>query len=397
MFKLNITVIFLILIWPFCASAQRNVNDAQPQLITKFPFKQYSGGVMILKAQFEQVKDSFNFILDTGSGGISLDSTTCSIYDIAIRPSDTTISGIGGRRKVSFAFNKTLHFPGLTVDSLSFHVNNYEVLTSVYGEKIDGIMGYSFLKRYIVKIDFDSMMIEVYEPGIMKYPSRGHILKPSFTSIPLQVLQIKDRRKLLHNFYFDTGAGLCFLMSERYAADSGVLKKKRKPKLTQAEGMVGRLQMRLTVIKELKLGPYRFRNVPTYLYKDDYNILSYPFSGGLLGNELLRRFNMTLNYGQREIHLLPNSHFNENFDYAYTGLGMYFLDGRIMVEDVIPGSPADKAGIKVGDVIIAVANNISNNIQTYKNLLLVSHQRIRVIVSRNEVVRELVLKSSNIF
>lgn len=161
--------------------------------------------------------------------------------------------------------------------------------------------------------------------------------------------------------------------------------------------MVGRLQMRLTVIKELKLGPWRFRDVPTYLYKDDFNILSYPVTGGLFGNELLRRFNMTFNYGQREIHLLPNSHFNDNFDYAYTGLGIYFLDGKIVVEDVIPGSPADKAGFKVGDVIIAVANNISNNIQTYKNLLLVAHQRIRVIVSRNEQIRELVIKTTDIF
>jgi hypothetical protein len=38
--------------------------------------------------------------------------------------------------------------------------------------------------------------------------------------------------------------------------------------------------------------------------------------------------------------LLPNSHFNESFDYAYTRLGIYYENGKIIVEDVIKDSPA---------------------------------------------------------
>jgi hypothetical protein len=297
---------------------------------------------------------------------------------------------------VAFVFRKTLRFPGLAVKDLNFHVNDYSVLTSVYGEKVDGIIGYSFFSRYIVKINFDSLYIEVFTPGKMKYPPRGQLLRPAFTSIPIQFLQIRDRKKFEHNFYFDTGAGLCFLMSDRYAQDSGVLLSKRKPLVTQAEGMAGRLQMRLTVIKELKLGPYRFFNVPTYLYKDDYNVMSYPFAGGLIGNELLRRFNMTINYGQREIHLLPNQHYSEPFDYAYTGLGIYYIDDKVMVEDVIPNSPAEKAGFKVGDQIYSMGNNFSQNIQQYKNLLLVANQRLKVIVLRDNNLHELLLKTVSI-
>jgi hypothetical protein len=67
--------------------------------------------------------------------------------------------------------------------------------------------------------------------------------------------------------------------------------------------------------------------------------------GGLLGNDLLRRFNLIVNYPQREIHLMPNTHFPEPFDYAYTGMATYYLDGNIVVEDIVPGSPADKAGL----------------------------------------------------
>jgi hypothetical protein len=389
-------IIVGLLLCGTCVSAQEILSPPESKFITIFPFKMYSGGVMIVRAQFENVKDSLNFILDTGSGGISLDSSTCAEFNIASRATDTTITGIGGVRKVNFVFNKTLNFPGLAVNHLNFHVNDYDLLSSVYGEKIDGIIGYSFFRRYIVKINFDSLEIEVYSPGKVNYPKGGTTLHPIFTSLPIQYLQIKDRKKIDYNFYFDTGAGLCFLLSEKFATDSAVLLKKRKPVYTQAQGMAGRSQMRLTVMKEVKVGPYRFRKVPTYIYNDEFNVTSFPFSGGLVGNELLKRFNIILNYGQREIHLSPNSHFNEPFDYAYTGLGIYYNDGKIMIEDIIPNSPADKCGFKIDDQVIGVAGNFSNNIQAYKNLLQVVNEKIRVVIKRQGELKVLDLKVKSI-
>ena len=351
---------------------------------------------MVIQARFANVPDTLNFILDTGSGGISLDSATCVELNIPLTPSDTIITGIGGIHKVAFAFDQTLSLPGLKVEHLNFHVNDYDLLSSVYGEKVDGIIGYSFFSRYIVKIDFDSSMLEVYLPGKINYPKQGTLLHPAFTNLPIQWLNIKDRKKLGFNFYIDTGAGLCLLLNEEFVKDSSILLSRRKPVLTQAEGMGGKLQMRLTVIKEVKIGPYRFRAVPTYLYKDDYNVTSYPFTGGLLGNDLLRRFNIVFNYPNREIHLSPNSHFFENFDYAYTGLGIYYVDGKIIVEDVIPGSPADKAHFKVNDEVIAVDKNFSLNMQTYKNILQTPNASIKVIVRRAGILKELTINTQSI-
>lgn len=376
--------------------AQELLPQLEAKLLTRFPFKQFSGGVMVIQARFADIPDTLNFILDTGSGGISLDSSTCAEFNISLRPSDTTITGIGGTHKVSFVFDQTLQLPGLEIKHLNFHVNDYAVLTSVYGEKVDGIIGYSFFNRYIVKVDFDSSIIEVYSPGKINYPREGTLLRPVFTNLPIQWLRIKDRKKMGFNFYFDTGAGLCFLMSEKFAEDSSILLSRRKPVLTQAEGMGGKLQMRLTVIKEVRLGPYRFHAVPTYLYKDDNNVTSYPFTGGLIGNDLLRRFNMIFNYPNREIHLLPNSHFAENFDYAYTGLGIYYVNGKVVVEDVIKGSPADKADFKENDEVIAVSKNFSGNIQVYKNTLQTPNVSIKIIVKRKNILKELTLNTLSI-
>ncbi len=379
-------------------SKGQEILRPQPQakLITRFHFKQYSGGVMILRATLGNIPDTLNFILDTGSGGISLDSSTCAFYNLKPAPSDTTIRGMGGEHKVSFLFNQQLHLPGLTIDKLNFHINDYDVLSSVYGEKIDGIIGYSFFSRYIVKLDFDSSEITVYRPGELDYPRGGTVLRPAFTTLPIQNLSFRDKKKQDFNFYFDTGAGLCLLLSEAYAKDSSLLISKRKPVSTHAEGMGGRLEMRLTVVKMVQIGNFKFRNVPTYLYDDEFNVISYPFVGGLLGNDLLRRFNLTINYPKREIHLLPNGHFNEPFDYAYTGLAIYYVDGSILVEDVIPGSPADKSGIKKDDLIIGVDKNFTNNIMAYKSILQSAKEKLKITISRDDKLMMVILKPLSI-
>ncbi len=353
------------------------------RLLSRFSFIQYTGGVIIVHAAMPGVADSLTFILDTGSGGISLDSATCSIYQIATTPTDTTINGIGGSRKVNFVFDRQLNLPGVSMQHLNFHVNDYSVLSSVYGEHIDGIIGYSFFSRYIVSINYDDQTISVYSPGEFKYPRNGSIIRPAFTNIPVKFAQVRDAVSLGYNFYIDTGGGLSLLLSDKLVKDSSLLSPKRKPLVTGAEGMLGRLQMRLTVVKSLTFGRYRFRNVPTFLYSDDYNVLNYPTTGGLIGSEILKRFNIVYNYPKKEMHLIPNKNFRTEFDYSYTGFSFYDEDGIILVEDVIFNSPAYKAGIRIGDQLISVGNNVSFNIREYKNDLQVANQKVKLLLRRN--------------
>jgi hypothetical protein len=376
--------------------AQEKFVPAPAKLITSFPFTVFTGGVILLKAGLNSFPDSLNFILDTGSGGISLDSATCARLKLSSLPSDKTILGIAGIRQVRFIYNETLHLPGLTVDSLNFHVNDYDILSSVYGEKVDGIIGYSFFSRYIVRIDYDSMKVYIYTKGSFKYPKGGHLLKPVIASLPIQTAQVKDAENINSRFYFDTGAGLCLLLSSDFVTDSSLLDPRKKTFATQAEGLGGKANMRLTTLKELRLGPYRFRKVPTYIFDDDYNVTSYPNLGGLLGNDILRRFNVTLNYDHREIFLIPNSHYRDPFDYSYTGLGIYWVEGEVRVGDIMRGSPAEKAGLKLDDVVVAVNNNFSNNIQAYKNILQSIGERVTVIVKRNGGLQQLTLHVKSI-
>jgi hypothetical protein len=200
----------------------------------------------------------------------------------------------------------------------------------------------------------------------------------------------------MSRFIFDTGAGLCFLFNEDFLDDSSFLKKKKKKFITQAEGFGGKKEMELTVIKSVKIGPYKFRKVPVFIFKDAYNITSYPQSCGLIGNDLLKRFNVILNYPEQTIYLKPNNKFSENFDYSYTGLGIYLIDNVIQVVDIIKHSPGDKAGFKNGDILIGIDNDFSNNIQSYKTALQNAGTRLKVFIIRNHQPMSLKLKVQNI-
>lgn len=386
----------LLCLWFSSLMAQEEFVLPHAKLITKFSFVQLNGGIIVLRGTIDNIPDSLNFILDTGCGGISLDSTTVEEFGFNKQKSDRTIRGIAGMKTVEFTNHHVLHLPGMITDTMNFHINDYDLLSSVYGVKIDGIIGFTFLRRYVVRIDYDNLKLEIYQPGSIKYPKGGYLLTPQFSSLPMQDATLKDEKSVFAKFIFDTGAGLCFLLSQDFMEDSSFLSKKRKYYSTQAEGLGGKKIMNLTVLKEIDIGPFKFKKVPVYIFDDAYNVTSYPMLGGLIGNDLLRRFNVILNYPEQKIHLKPNNHFFDTFDYSYTGLGIYNINGEVKVVDVIAGSPGEKAGFKPDDIIFSINNNVTKNIQVFKSALQNAGSKVKVLVLRNNEPIVLILEIKNI-
>jgi Aspartyl protease/PDZ domain len=388
---------YFLLAVSISASAQEQFIEPPAKLLTSFHFRQLSGGVIMLRALYANFPDTLNFILDTGSGGISLDSTTVDYFHLTPTPSDMTILGIAGIRKVSFMYNQRLRLPGLTVDSLNFHINNYDILTQVYGEKIDGIIGYSLLSRYIFNINYDSLKISIFSNGRMKYPRGGWLYEPILRTLPVQTARIKDAVTTNSRFLFDIGAGLCMMLNKDFIEDSNFLDKKRVMYAKEAEGVGGKIDMHMTVIKEMRMGPYRFRNIPVFVFDDVFNLTSYPYLSGIIGNDILRRFNLILNYAKREFYFTPNSQYQQSFDYAYSGIELYYIDGKILLGDVAIGSPAEKAGLHEGDLLIGINNVLGQNIQQFKTALQAAGEKIRMIISRDGKLMEFHFKIKSIF
>lgn len=353
-----------------------------PNPLCQIPFKQLVGGVILVKAKIGAHSDTLNFIVDTGSGGISLDSSIADRLNLPSEPSDMIIRGIAGTHKTRMVPNLSLHFPNLTIDSLNFHLSDYEMLSRFNGEEIHGIIGYSVFRLFVLHIDYDQGLITFYPKGPFKNPKGGFILHPSIFKVPEQKCLINDKQETESKLFIDIGAGVCLMLSQDFANKHLDMKRKKNLPNKLIQGVGGTISMQTTVVKKLKIGKYKFRNVPTYLFEDVYHLTSTRKLGGLLGNDLLRRFNVTLNYSEREIYLKPNSYFWEPFDYVYSGLELCAIENVPIVCDLAKGSPADSAGLKVGDVVLSMGNDLSQNLYRYKTILQKKSGKIHMLVQR---------------
>lgn len=369
---------------------------AQPTPLTRTPFLQVTGGVVIIQAQLAPFSDTLQFIFDTGSSGISLDSATA--HYLGLRPTfdGLLIRGIAGIREVPQLRNQSLTIGSLRTDSLNFYINDYSVLTSIYGVRIDGVIGYALLSRYIVSIDYEKQYIEWFAPGLYPYPRKGTLLRPSINKLPAHPFLIQELQAKSYPLLIDIGAGLNMLFSERFAKEAGVLDPTRKSWVTSGEGIGGQIELRLTLLKSLRIGPYRFKKIPITIFDDSYNVTNYPHWAGLIGNDLLRRFNTVLNYPAAEIHLKPNRFFYDEFDYAYIGMELYLIDGLIKVGFVASNSPAQDAGLEVGDEIVAVNKILSGKLDAFKAELAHASKKVTIIFKRHGKIETAIVKAIRI-
>lgn len=372
--------------------AQEIYTPDPSRMLTRIPIRLATENVLIIQGTLPGYRDTLSFILDTGSSGISLDSTVVSRLGLEPQQSDITLRGIASVRKAKFIYDQSLLLGSEMMHGLNFHINDYEFLSYVYGVQVDGIIGYAMLSRYIVKLDYDSLHMDIYSPGAIRYPKGGHLLSPDIRTLPTQTAIVADHHRVSSRFLLDIGAGLPLVLTSDFVQDSSLVRKSRRRFPVEAHGVGGSTFMTLTLVRRFKLGPYRFKKVPVLVFDDEYNVLSYPYMGGLIGNQILKRFNTIINYPAGEIHLTPNSLYREAFTYSYSGMEIYAIDGSVIVGSVVSGSPADAAGVKENDILIAINNDFTQDFGTYKNLMMRARKRMTLIIMRDESLQMIRVK-----
>ena len=85
---------------------------------------------------------------------------------------------------------------------------------------------------------------------------------------------------------------------------------------------------------------------------------------------------------------MPNSHYQDGFDYSYSGIELYMIDGQLILGDVATGSPAAAAGLKEGDILIGINNIIGQNLQLFKAALQAAGEKVKIIINREGELME---------
>jgi hypothetical protein len=330
----------------------------------EIPFK-YINGFIVLDVVFQKIIP-LRFVFDTGAENTILFKRE---YAELLRiPYQKRIKIIGSDMS-SEIFANVCHSVFLQVTNLQAVKYNMIVLEEDYlyleeyiGSSIDGILGADFFKNFVVKIDYKREVLTLIDPMhfrkdvVKKYHDFDIEVinkKPYLTCTAEVNPGFPTQTRLL----LDTGAGISAIF--HHNSDSLLMLKNQIVKGNLGKGLGGDIEGFSGKIHSLRFGELQFTNMVTSFQAIDDVLINKDklVKNGLIGNLILERFDVVIDFVGQKLYLKPNKNYNKDFEYDKSGLTFFAFGPNLRqyyVKYVMEQSPAAEAGFMEGDVIVGI-------------------------------------------
>ena len=290
-----------------------------------------------------------NVLLDSGAGATVMDSSLASLMEL-----ETTgrlpARGIGGTSEFSFVSVDSYSAAGALLKNQTVAVMPLtEQFYPSTGEKIDLILGYDFLSRFVTKLDYGEETITLFSPDSFQIDDPEATVIPAERSMSLLSVEAQVEDSITVRLLLDTGAGGNVHFTPTFFSANPDFLGERPSFETEIEGVGGTETISGFRVSTLTLGDYTVPGGICSSFSGGDMFSSYD---GILGNGILSRFVLYLDYRGNRIIVKPSSLFSEGLGENLTGMGMEIHEGGLRVRNVIHGSAADSAGIEAGDILL---------------------------------------------
>ena len=329
----------------------------------EIPFERY-GNYIIIKIEF---KDGMplRFLFDTGAEHTILAkkeiATLLNVkYDRSI---DILGSDLHTPIKAYIARHVTIDIMGLRSqrDILVLDEDIFQ-FDKFVGLNIHGILGAEIFRKHIVKIDYRRQILSVINPeffeqrdvrGFDSFKIEIYKSKPYLNTLIKVASDTAVNLKLL----LDTGAGIPLLL---YAHSTPGLSPPAHTLITNiGSGLGGTLNGYIGRINNLRFGNIDIHQPLSYFQEltnlsDSTLILG---RSGIMGNDILSRFIVVIDFTRSRLYLKRDRHFNEKFTFDRSGIAVIAAGAdlnRYFVNNVLANSPASEAGLRENDEIIKI-------------------------------------------
>ncbi len=365
--KTKTVILFLIVYSSVVISAAAQSGFSLPAGIRKMeiPF-QYINNFIIIDIDFNGTIP-LKFIFDTGAEHTIL--TKHEISDILHVRYDREFHVKGSDLKTDLvaylARNIRLQISGKDIvaenEDILVLQDDYFRFEEYAGVEVHGILAGRVFSRYLVKINYQQKVITLFERSAYKPGKAG------FEPLPVELFRNKLYINTIARLRSDSSSNLKLLL-DTGAAMPLMLFTHTNPLIQPSAnaipanigmGLGGYLEGYVGRTPGLNLGKFSQKNILTYFQAaDTTQDLSY-LNGrnGLIGNTILNRFQVVIDYQDALLWLKPTKQFQDAFVYDRSGLNI-IASGALLnyfsVLNVLPGSPAEVVGILAGDRIMRI-------------------------------------------
>jgi hypothetical protein len=339
-------------------------------------------------------KGPFRVIFDTGGDNVMTPEVARSL-GLKVRSagqSGGTGEGLVERGQTTV---DEMQIGDLSFKNQDFAVISFDDARNVFGAaRVDGIIGLEVLERFVVKIDYQQGLLTFMEPATFIYRGKGQAL--SFER-PRLIPVVEGEVDGIHSrFGIDTGARTSLILYGPFIEKNN-LRARYGPKVEGITGwgIGGPIRSQVTRVSQLKLGTFVMHDVVTRLSLQRSGALTSSEMAGLVGPDILKQFNLYLDYSRHQIIFEKNNNFGIRDTYDRSGMWLGQEGGYFQVLDVVANGPAAAAGLKVGDKILAIDG------QSAESLLLPTvrlrlkseppDKRVRLLVQSGNVKREIII------
>lgn len=316
---------------------------------------QLEGGILLVDVSING-KPAMPFILDTGGHAIL---TSDAAKQLGFQTQGQGVSGGSGSGTMSTSYTKVhdtalgnAHVRDLTFTVLPYPFGFYE---RGDGVPIAGILGLEMFERFAITFDYDHHQLKLtpYDTGEQPSAAKGDVVTLRFTDDMPLVQATQDGHRGMYGI--DTGNAGYVLTFPQWAERNGMAKHYEAGLPIPTGGVGGLFTAHIAHAKSFELGTQSLDNVVAMLTRADAGATGNPSEAGNIGQDILSRFNVHFDYRRQQMVLMPRANMPESH-YAMAGFRAEKTLGhpdRFDVGSVMPGSPAQQAGLKQGDAIVA--------------------------------------------
>ena len=368
----------------------------------KIPFL-FSGNQIIIKLKINDSKP-LNFILDSGvKTPIIIDVPQFDTIKVG-EVKKIKIKGLGKGKgtEALIAYKNRINIGNHIINNnqtVLVMLEDLFYLSNRLGHQINGIIGFDIFRDFIVEINYDRQYLKLHNPYKYTYSkSKKYISKDlSFNRgkpyVHLKV-EMPDGDLVPVKLLVDTGGSDALWLFHNSHEDIGNPEKFIPDFL--GRGLNGDIYGKRSRVNKLYFDDVFLKEITTS-YPDSSSVsfvMMHKERNGSIGGGALSRFKVIIDYTNKKITFKKGNRFRKKFHYNMSGIEFYMPYPELPiyeVHSVREGSPASKAGVKVGDVLTSI-NYARASLLSFPEIMAKFQDRdgsrIRMSLSRNgEIVK----------